>query len=203
MIINLLLQHIINLNPEGHKNKDSPFKDWKLTGVKKEDDYCHCGTPIKYKYHIINTINNQTTFVGSVCVKKLDQQLGENIANVQMTIIRRKNNSIKKCPFCAYNKCKCMLNERILCHHCDKLFSLKKLINHASKNKLSYPKFYQLKMDSFDKVAKSTWKIGKHKGQSIKQLSPSYINWAMTNLDVTFTKPLNTYQQLQQELIIN
>lgn len=65
-----LKSHILSLS--NSKEFSSAKKEWKLYHVELSDEFdqCPCGQQIKEICYIKNTINENTTHVGNVCVKQ-------------------------------------------------------------------------------------------------------------------------------------
>lgn len=75
-----LLQHLTPLSEERECNGEWEFAESRLIEA-GESDLCPCGRTRARQYFILeNKLNGNRTFVGSSCIKIIDQRLGDVIA---------------------------------------------------------------------------------------------------------------------------
>ncbi len=86
----------IVLNSES-KNYDDAIKEWHFLYEEFGGNKCICGHIIKFNYHIKNIINHKRLIVGSVCIKRL-------INNVPLKIEFNQYTTTKKDFIKLYNK---------------------------------------------------------------------------------------------------
>ncbi|XP_071805070.1 uncharacterized protein [Asterias amurensis] len=86
-----LIPHLKERSKEKINDREV-FSEWKFTGVEdigSPSESCPCGKQgIKYLFHILNIRTNQTTFVGSECIKQFGESV-KTLATIAKKLLRK------------------------------------------------------------------------------------------------------------------